>query len=88
MRLISAGLKPVIGHNEKSCIVSYYRKFSTKNETKIIELIPKSGINLIINDCTIREKLSIIQFDKYKLPVDCTAEAGGIFISRYFTKGC
>ena len=50
--------------------------FPRKIKQKIIELIPKSEINLIINDCTIRGKLSIIQFDKYKLPVVCTAEAG------------
>ena len=28
-RLISAGLKPVLSHTEKSCIVSYYINFST-----------------------------------------------------------
>ena len=26
---ISAGLEPVLGYNEKSCKVSYYRQFST-----------------------------------------------------------
>ena len=29
------------GHTEKSCIVSYYRQFSTKNIIKIITLRPE-----------------------------------------------
>ena len=38
-RLISAGLKPILSHTEKSCIVSYYKQFFTNNK-KIIILIP------------------------------------------------
>ena len=33
-RLISAGLEPVLGHTEKSCIASYYRQLSTNIKIK------------------------------------------------------
>ena len=40
--LMTAGLEPVLSHTEKSCIASYYRKFSTninenhKTETRFV----------------------------------------------------
>ena len=34
-RIISAGLEAVLSHTEKSCIISYYRQFSTKIKNKI-----------------------------------------------------
>ena len=32
----SSGLGPVIGHTDKSCIASYYRRFSTNINIKLI----------------------------------------------------
>ena len=37
-RLISAGLDPVLSHNEKSCILSYHIQFSANIKCKIIML--------------------------------------------------
>ena len=39
-RLMSAVLEPVLSHTEKSCLVSYYRQFSTNIKIIVIKLIP------------------------------------------------
>ena len=75
-RLMSSGLKPVIGLAKNSCIASYYKQFSM-NIKKNIKLIPvmlpltfdpppprrgnKISFNFIIFTFNIREKLSIIR---------------------------
>ena len=62
-RLISAELKPIISHTEKSCIASYYREFSTNIKIKIIKLMLVC-FNLKIFHFNIRGKMSIIRGDK------------------------
>ena len=66
--MTSAGLEPVLGHTEKSCKASKYRKFSTNIKPKIVRLIrllraSKTGFNLIIFYINFREKMSIIRCD-------------------------
>ena len=56
--MISAGLELFLLHTEKSCIASYYRRFSTNIKIKLIKFKPvllvfafgadKTGFNLII----------------------------------------
>ena len=36
-QLITAGLEPLLSHNKKSCISSYYSQFSVNNKIKIIK---------------------------------------------------
>ena len=56
-RFISAELKPVLCHTEKSCIESYDRQFSTNIKIKIIIVIPFFILTFII-------LLSLIGCDK------------------------
>ena len=74
-----AGLKPVLGHTEKPCIVSYYRQFSMNNKIKIMKSLPVylaqtlglSGLSnqnqLIFFHFAIRGKLSLIQSEIFEV---------------------
>ena len=44
---ISAGLEPVLGYNEKSCIVSYYGQFSHEYLIKIIASFNSPGLRFL-----------------------------------------
>ena len=38
-QLLSAGLEPVLGNTEKSCIAVYYREFSTNIKKKLTQVL-------------------------------------------------
>ena len=71
-QLLSAGLELVLGHTEKSCIVLFYRQFSTKDKMKnhnLIQVLLWSLANitriiLIIFQFTICGKLCVTWCNK------------------------
>ena len=71
-QLLSAGLELVLGHTEKWCFVSFYRRFSTNNKMKnhnLIQVLLWSLANitriiLIIFQFTISGKLCVTWCNK------------------------
>ena len=58
-RLKSAGLEPILSHTEKSCIVSYYKQFSTNIKIKLIQVF-SPGLRPLVNNKTGYEPIIFI----------------------------